>query len=79
MNEADYFCTALGGTVSRTTRNMIEDMILNSQQAIETAGSNTVLVVVDVNKPSITECPELLALLQIRRSTGPPQAGYGDH
>lgn len=36
------------------------DMILNSQQAIEAAGSNTVLVIVDVNKPSITECPELL-------------------
>lgn len=37
-----------------------EDMILNSNQAIEAAGSNTVLVIVDVNKPSITECPELL-------------------
>lgn len=37
-----------------------DDMILNSQQAIEAAGSNTVLVVVDVNKPSITECPDLL-------------------
>ncbi len=36
------------------------DMILSSQQAIEVAGSNTVLVVVDVNKPSITECPDLL-------------------
>lgn len=39
-----------------------EDMIIGSQQAIEIAGSNTVLVVVDVNKPSITECPELLRL-----------------
>ena len=37
-----------------------EDMILSSNQAIEAAGSNTVLVIVDVNKPSITECPELL-------------------
>ncbi|MCM1569910.1 MAG: DHH family phosphoesterase [Roseburia sp.] len=37
-----------------------EDMIVGSQQAMELAGSNTVLVVVDVNKPSITECPELL-------------------
>lgn len=37
-----------------------EDMIISSQQAIELAGSNAVLVVVDVNKPSITECPELL-------------------
>ena len=37
-----------------------EDMIINSSQAIEAAGNNTVLIVVDVNKPSITECPELL-------------------
>ncbi len=37
-----------------------DEMILNSQQALELAGSNTVLVVVDVNKPSITECPDLL-------------------
>lgn len=36
------------------------DMIIGSQQAMEMAGSNTVLVVVDVNKPSITECPDLL-------------------
>ena len=56
-----------------------EDMIITSQQAIDMAGSNTVLVVVDVNKPSITECPDLLALLQIRSGTGPPQTGHGDH
>lgn len=37
-----------------------EDMIIGSQQAMEMAGNNTVLVVVDVNKPSITECPDLL-------------------
>lgn len=37
-----------------------DDMIIGSQQAIEAAGGNAVLVVVDVNKPSITECPELL-------------------
>lgn len=58
--------------VSTTMRPMVdlfkshedyqEDMIIGSQQAIELAGSNTVLVVVDVNKPSITECPELLRL-----------------
>ena len=39
-----------------------EDMIVTSQQALELAGNNTVLVVVDVNKPSITECPELLRM-----------------
>lgn len=37
-----------------------DDMIINSAQALEMVGSNAVLVVVDVNKPSITECPELL-------------------
>lgn len=39
-----------------------DDMFINSQQAIELAGSNTVLVVVDVNRPTITECPELLRI-----------------
>lgn len=37
-----------------------EDMIITGQEAIEMAGNNAVLVVVDVNKPSITECSELL-------------------
>jgi c-di-AMP phosphodiesterase-like protein len=37
-----------------------EDMIISGQEAIDMAGNNAVLVVVDVNKPSITECPELL-------------------
>ena len=36
------------------------DMIVGSNQAIELAGNNAVLVVVDVNKPTITECPDLL-------------------
>lgn len=37
-----------------------DDYIINSSQALDLAGNNTVLVVVDVNKPSITECPELI-------------------
>ncbi len=37
-----------------------KDMIINNAQALEAVGNNAVLVVVDVNKPSITECPELL-------------------
>ena len=37
-----------------------EDMIISSAQALEMIGGNAVLVVVDVNKPSLTECPELL-------------------
>lgn len=44
----------------RNSSEYEEDMIINNQTAIESAGSNTVLVVVDVNKPSITECPDLL-------------------
>ncbi len=39
-----------------------EDMIINSAQAVEASENNTVLIVVDVNKPSITECPELLRI-----------------
>ena len=39
-----------------------DDMIISNQLAMDMAGSNTVLVVVDVNKPSITECPELLRI-----------------
>ncbi len=38
------------------------DMLINSAQAIESATPNAVLVVVDVNKPSLTECPELLKI-----------------
>lgn len=37
-----------------------DDFIINSTQAIELSGNNTVLAVVDVNRPSITECPELI-------------------
>ena len=44
----------------RNNDEYAEDMIINGQMALETVGNNAVLVVVDVNKPSITECPELL-------------------
>lgn len=37
-----------------------DDMFVNSATAMEIAGANSVLIVVDVDKPSITECPELL-------------------
>ena len=36
------------------------DFLMNSEQALEAVGNNAVLVCVDINKPSITECPELL-------------------
>lgn len=39
-----------------------EDTLLTSEEAMQVVGSNAVLVVVDVNKPSITDCPELLKL-----------------
>ena len=38
------------------------DMIVNSLQALELPTNNAVLVVVDVNKPSLTECPDLLKM-----------------
>ena len=39
-----------------------DDFIISGQHAVEMVGNNAVLVVVDVNKPSITDCPELLRL-----------------
>uniref|UniRef100_UPI004055FD6C DHH family phosphoesterase n=1 Tax=Agathobacter sp. TaxID=2021311 RepID=UPI004055FD6C len=37
-----------------------EDMFIDSETAMEMTGRNTLLMVVDTNKPSYTECPELL-------------------
>lgn len=37
-----------------------DDMFLNSEQALEVVGNNTLLVIVDVNRASYTECPELI-------------------
>lgn len=39
-----------------------EDMFVTNDQALALAGGGSVLVVVDVNKPSITECPELIKM-----------------
>lgn len=39
-----------------------DDMFYNSEQALEAVDPNTVVIVVDVNRPSITECEELLSL-----------------
>lgn len=41
-----------------------EDMFINSEKAKSMVDDNTMLVVVDVNRPSITECPELLKLVK---------------
>lgn len=37
-----------------------EDMFVGSERALELLDENTTVVVVDVNKPSYSECPELL-------------------
>ena len=39
-----------------------EDMFLRNSQAVNVVDNNTLLVVVDVNKPNYTECAELLNL-----------------
>ncbi len=54
--------TSVGQLVSlfKNNPNYAEDMILSNQEALDMVGGNAALVVVDVNKPSITECPELL-------------------
>ena len=39
-----------------------DDMIYNSEQAINSIDDMTLVVVVDVNRPSMTECEDLLAL-----------------
>ena len=38
-----------------------DDMFYNSEQALEAVDPNTVVIVVDVNRPTYTECEELLA------------------
>ena len=37
-----------------------KDIFLNSEQALDYISDNTMVVVVDTNKPQMTECPELL-------------------
>lgn len=40
-----------------------EDLFMSAEQALDWADANTMLVVVDVNRPSITEAPKLLERL----------------
>lgn len=40
-----------------------EDMIFSGEEAINSVDANTMVVVVDVNRPSMTECEELLSLV----------------
>lgn len=46
----------------RDSKDYPDDMFLGSAQAIEQIDANSVLVVVDVNKPGITECQDLLRI-----------------
>lgn len=39
-----------------------EDMLLTSEEALELADEKSMVVVVDTNRPKMTECPELLKL-----------------
>ena len=41
-----------------------EDLFINNEMALERMDANTLLVVVDTNRPSYTECPELLKKAQ---------------
>ncbi|MBQ5933071.1 MAG: DHH family phosphoesterase [Lachnospiraceae bacterium] len=42
------------------------DMIVTSEQAMALYDENTVLVIVDVNRPGYTECPELLEIAKTK-------------
>lgn len=63
-------CHIVINEVTMAIRAMLDDFIasddyepgtiIDSQEAMGLVDANTVLVVVDTNKPSITECPELL-------------------
>jgi len=37
-----------------------EDLFVSNEQALELANRNTLVIVVDVNRPNYTECPELI-------------------
>ena len=43
-----------------------DDMFFTSQDALEYVSPSTVLIVVDVNRPQITECPELLNICKTK-------------
>lgn len=65
-------CNIVINEVTTSMRAMMDDFvdspdyedgtIVNSAEALQLVDSGTVLVVVDTNRPGITECPELLSL-----------------
>lgn len=58
--------SSVGPTMDRFLNNSEypEDLFLNGDQAADIVDANTALVVVDVNRPSYTEAPELLRLVK---------------
>ena len=48
----------------QNTPDYPEDLLMTGEEAAEWADTNTMLVVVDVNRPSITEAPKLLELIK---------------
>ena len=52
---------------------------LTSDQALDYVNDNTMIIVVDTNKPQMTECPELFASIPYDRSTGSSPSGQHDH
>ena len=49
-------------TEFRNSQDYDEDLIITTGQALETVDDNTLLIVVDTNKPDYTECEKLLHL-----------------
>lgn len=49
-------------TLFEKNENYPKDLIIDSTHAVESVTDNSALVVVDTNKPSLTECPELLKM-----------------
>ena len=62
-----------------------EDMFYTGQDALERVSPSTVLIVVDVNRPQITDCPELLNICRTKivfdhhRQTSDPIADMLTH
>ena len=56
--------SAISPIFGNFTSNSIygRDMIIDSEQALEMINADTMLVIVDVNRPSYTECEELISL-----------------
>ncbi len=59
----------------RDNQDYEADMFVNNHEAKEIMDDNTLLVVVDTNKPSITQCEDLLYMAKNDRRAGSSPAG----